>query len=120
MTGERRLDASNLSPLAGLVGRSPVAGARRGLAATRHLELFQNVVDVVLDGRQLDAEHVRDLLVRHALLEKRQNLLLTSGQRARGVALAVVAATRLAVAREPLKERGRKSRRHDGFAASDA
>ena len=61
------------------------AQARRGLAAPMNLELLEDIVDVVLHRRAPNAERAGNLLVRHALLEKAQNLPLPPGQ-ARGQA----------------------------------
>ena len=61
--GDLRLDES---PACGGFAHAEaqiLAQVRRGLAATANLELFKDVVHVVLDGRQLDAQAARDLLV---------------------------------------------------------
>src|SRR4051812_33976051 len=38
----------------------------RSIVTTVHLQLLENVVHVVLDGRQLDSELLRDRLIREA------------------------------------------------------
>src|SRR5688572_2054472 len=55
---------------------------RRDLDPPLHVELAQDVMNVILDGRVLDTERKRDLLVRQALAHQLGDLLLTLGQRA--------------------------------------
>src|SRR4051812_13498946 len=56
------------------------AHQRDRLAAAADAELRQDVVDVLLDGWQLDRELEPDLLVRQACLEEAQDLLLARRQ----------------------------------------
>src|SRR4051812_41100261 len=56
------------------------ADARRGLAAAGHAELLEEVVDVVLDGRHLDVQPRRDLLVGEALVDQLDDLDLPGGE----------------------------------------
>jgi hypothetical protein len=53
-----------------------------GLAAPFDLELLEDVMDVVLHGRDLDAEAAGNLLVRQALVQQLQHLQLASGEAA--------------------------------------
>src|SRR6266511_4949486 len=57
-----------------------LAGARGGLAAAVDVELLEDVVDVVLDRRDLDRERRGDLLVREALLDQPQDVELPRRQ----------------------------------------
>jgi hypothetical protein len=51
--------------------------------ATADVQLFEDVVNVILDGRRADVKIVRDLLVGETLADEQRNLLLTPRQRRR-------------------------------------
>src|SRR5439155_10141852 len=53
----------------GTPGQSP-SDTRRRFAPAVHLELLQDIVDVILDGGHLDPQPLRDLLVREALVDE--------------------------------------------------
>src|SRR5918994_7230894 len=53
---------------------------RRGLGPAMDVELLEDVVDVILDGRELDRELLGDLLVRAALLDQPQDVELPRRQ----------------------------------------
>src|SRR6185312_11584707 len=67
--------------LAEAAGRGlQAAGARGDLAAAAELHLLQDIVDVVLDRRDLDREVPGDLLVGQAALDQRHDLPFAGGQ----------------------------------------
>ena len=50
------------------------------LRAPVHVELFENVMHVILHRREADVERARDLLVGEALLDQDQNFRLALGE----------------------------------------
>src|SRR5258708_6768842 len=60
------------------------ANARSGFTPAMHLKFLENVVDVVLDRRDLDAEVTGDLLVGESLIHEAQGLELPLGQQRSG------------------------------------
>src|SRR5215204_5446747 len=79
-----------------------------GFRSPMNAELAEDVMDVVLDGRQLDAEVPRDLLVREPLVYQLEDLALSCCERL----------DRIYLSPAP-RERGEPSheRRHDGGGA---
>src|SRR5215831_11640564 len=73
-----------------LVETAAPAGDGGNLGTVLHVKLLEDVVHVVLDGRDLDLERLRDLLVREPSAEQRSDLALAARQRGsvRGVPLA--------------------------------
>ncbi|SRR6266576_1686447 len=53
---------------------------RSRFAPAVHLELLQNIVNVVLHGRHLDPQPLGDLLVREALVDEPHDLALSVGE----------------------------------------
>src|SRR5439155_13558235 len=53
---------------------------RSRLAPAVHLELLQNIVNVVFHGGHLDPQPLRDLLVREALIDEPHDLALALGE----------------------------------------
>ena len=87
---------------------------RRGLCACGHIQLFQKMVDVVLDRRFGDVERLGDFLVRLPLAETVEHLPLAARQRLS------VAGRPLTAVRDPAKQLCRNSGRADEFRARDA
>lgn len=59
-----------------------IANPPHRLRAPLQLQLVENVVDVMLDGRQADHKFARDFLVREAASDQLQDVTLAPGQRA--------------------------------------
>src|SRR6266576_3169985 len=77
------------------------------LAAPMHLELLENVVNVILHGRHLDAQAAGDVLVRQAIVEQAHNLQLPRREMRRGNAYWL----RLRELRQAPQQTSRHSRR---------
>ena len=78
------------------------------LRAARKLELFEDVVDVMLHRGDAEAELVTDFLVRKALTQKRQHFVFAASKRQ----IRIGRGRRLFVTKKRLKETPRYFRRH--------